>query len=151
MKPKAILYDLQNEVENPCKYCQNSLNDDMPQEWDEPCSICKHSGVMECFYDHSEFQPIGVGVSERSVSRMTIEQAITYFEDAVRETDEIIADCSLKLQKELLKQKKHFVIALTALQEKQERDKGCGLCADEADHNYPYCRWCGRKLGENNG
>lgn len=37
-----------------------------------------------------------------------LEQAIAYFEDAIKESDEIIAECSEKLQKELTEQKKHF-------------------------------------------
>ena len=41
-----------------------------------------------------------------------LEQAIAYFEDAIRESDEIIAECSEALQKELMEQKKHFEIAL---------------------------------------
>lgn len=53
-----------------------------------------------------------------------IEKAKEYFEDAVRETDEIIEDCSKALQEELLKQKTHFVTALKVLQEKAESDKG---------------------------
>lgn len=44
-----------------------------------------------------------------------IEAAIAYFKDAVRETDEIIADCSPDLQAELTEQKRHFVVALDAL------------------------------------
>ena len=41
--------------------------------------------------------------------------AITYFEDAVRESDEIIADCTEALQAELNEQKGHFIVALDAL------------------------------------
>ena len=41
-----------------------------------------------------------------------LEQAIAYFEDAIKESDEIIAECSEKLQKELTEQKKHFEVAL---------------------------------------
>ncbi|WP_265445064.1 hypothetical protein [Acetivibrio straminisolvens] len=43
------------------------------------------------------------------------EQAIAYFEDAIRESDEIIAECSEALQKELTKQKGHFEVALEAM------------------------------------
>lgn len=43
------------------------------------------------------------------------EQAIAYFEDAVRESDEIIADCSPALQVELTEQKSHFVVALEVM------------------------------------
>jgi hypothetical protein len=60
-----------------------------------------------------------------------IEKAIAYFEDAIRESDEIIAECSEELQKELTEQKGHFVVALEAMREKQEREKGCELCNAE--------------------
>lgn len=43
------------------------------------------------------------------------QQAITYFEDAVRESDEIIDDCSPVLQAELIEQKNHFVVALDVM------------------------------------
>jgi hypothetical protein len=43
------------------------------------------------------------------------QQAIAYFEDAVRESDEIIADCSPALQAELTAQKNHFVVALEVM------------------------------------
>ncbi len=44
-----------------------------------------------------------------------LEQAIAYFEDAIRESDEIIAECSEALQKELIEQKKHFKVALETM------------------------------------
>lgn len=62
---------------------------------------------------------------------MKTEQAITYFEDAVCESDEIIADCSPALQVELTEQKAHFVVALAALREKQERENPKPLTLDE--------------------
>ena len=43
-----------------------------------------------------------------------LESAIEYFEDAIFESNEIIADCSDDLKKELSKQKEHFVVALEA-------------------------------------
>jgi|GEM_PF-3916992 hypothetical protein len=54
-----------------------------------------------------------------------IEKAIAYFEDAVKESDEIIGDCSEALQAELTEQKQHFAVALDTLREKAEREKGC--------------------------
>jgi len=54
-----------------------------------------------------------------------LEQAIAYFEDAIRESDEIIAECSEALQKELMEQKKHFEVALEAM----KRQKGTLKCA----------------------
>lgn len=42
-------------------------------------------------------------------------QAAAYFEDAVRESDLIIVDCSDQLAAELAEQKEHFVVALEAL------------------------------------
>lgn len=44
-----------------------------------------------------------------------IQAAIAYFEDAVRESDEIIDECTPALQAELTEQKQHFVVALNAL------------------------------------
>lgn len=41
-----------------------------------------------------------------------LEQAIAYFEDAIRESDEIIAEYSEALQKDLIEQKNHFEVAL---------------------------------------
>jgi len=49
-----------------------------------------------------------------------LEQAIAYFEDAIRKSDEIIAECSEALQKELIEQKKHLEVALEAM----KRQKG---------------------------
>lgn len=46
-------------------------------------------------------------------------------------------------------------MAITALQEREERSKGCILCYTDAKYNpfvggYNYCPMCGRKLkGEN--
>lgn len=45
------------------------------------------------------------------------EKAIAYFEDAVREGDEIIADCSPNLQADLTEQKQHFVVALVIMRQ----------------------------------
>lgn len=44
-----------------------------------------------------------------------IEEAIKYFKDAIKESDEIMAECSEELQKELTEQKGHFEFALAAL------------------------------------
>ena len=44
-----------------------------------------------------------------------LEQAIAYFEDAIRESDEIIAECSEALQKELTEQKGYFEVALEVM------------------------------------
>lgn len=52
-----------------------------------------------------------------------IKKAIEYLDDACKESDEIISECSAQLQKELLEQKAHFVIALQALREKAENDR----------------------------
>jgi len=43
------------------------------------------------------------------------QQAIAYFENAVRESDEIIAGCTPDLQAELIEQKEHFVTALEVM------------------------------------
>ncbi|HBR33887.1 MAG TPA: hypothetical protein DD734_04580 [Firmicutes bacterium] len=44
-----------------------------------------------------------------------LKQAISYFEDAIKESNEIIAECSEDLQRELTEQKKHFEVALKAM------------------------------------
>lgn len=46
-----------------------------------------------------------------------IQAAIAYFEDAIRDTDEIIFECSEDLQAQLLAQKRHFIIALEAMRQ----------------------------------
>lgn len=43
------------------------------------------------------------------------DQAIAYFKKAIKESDEIIADCSPDLRAELTEQKEHFVTALETL------------------------------------
>lgn len=88
---------------------------------------------------------------------MNAERAIEYFEDAVRETDEIIADCSADLQAELTEQKEHFVVALTALREKREREKGCVWCKEDnkvfhdGQHYHMFCSYCGKRLKDDVG
>lgn len=44
-----------------------------------------------------------------------LESAIEYLEDAIKESDEIIADCSDNLKEELSKQKEHFITAVKAM------------------------------------
>ena len=67
-----------------------------------------------------------------------LKKAIAYFEDAIRESDEIVAECSEKLQKELTEQKKHFEVALKIM--KKWNGEG-------EDHKINFCPICGRKLG----
>ena len=43
---------------------------------------------------------------------------------------------------------KQAELAIEALKEKLEREKGCKMCSNFASK---YCPYCGRKLGENNG
>lgn len=49
------------------------------------------------------------------------DKAITYFEEAIRESDEIIAESSPRLKAELIEQKEHFLTALSALSEQANR------------------------------
>lgn len=60
---------------------------------------------LGCGYEHN------CGTSGCAI----LQAAIDYFEDAIRESDEIISDCSLDLQAELTKQKRYFQVALDAL------------------------------------
>ena len=52
-----------------------------------------------------------------------LEQAIAYFEDAIKEIDEIIFECSEKLQKVLTEQKKHFEVALKIMKNQNQENK----------------------------
>lgn len=52
-----------------------------------------------------------------------IEKAIAYFEDAIKESDEIIADCTESLQAELTEQKQHFVVALEVMRHTEPENK----------------------------
>jgi hypothetical protein len=63
--------------------------------------------------------------------------AVAYFEDAVKESDEIINDCSTDLQKELTEQKGHFIVALAALREKAEKP----AVAEEIKRNCNTCKF----------
>jgi len=56
-----------------------------------------------------------------------LEQAIAYFEDAIKESDEIIAECSEKLQKGLTEQKGHFETALKVMK-KWNGEGDCKYC-----------------------
>lgn len=72
---------------------------------------------------------------------MSIEAAMEYFRDAVRESDELIEEmkCSEMLKAELLKQKKHFEVALVALREQERREQGCEYCTPvEGDYGYQF-------------
>jgi ribosomal protein S18 acetylase RimI-like enzyme len=52
-----------------------------------------------------------------------VQAAIAYFEDAVKESNEIISDCTPALQAELTEQKQHFVVALEALRRAEPENK----------------------------
>lgn len=90
-----------------------------------------------------------------------INQAIAYFEDAIRESDEIIADCSEALQAGLTEQKRHFEVALAAIRRYQPEPKAvipnkripgigrCPTCKQDLcmdDEKLHYCPTCGTHL-----
>lgn len=52
---------------------------------------------------------------DQKTSSSRIKGAITYFEDAIDETDEIIAECSEDLQVALMEQKEFFVTAVDVM------------------------------------
>jgi hypothetical protein len=52
-----------------------------------------------------------------------LQAAIAYFEDAIRESDEIISECSPALQKELSEQKRHFEVALEVMRRPAPENK----------------------------
>ncbi len=91
-----------------------------------------------------------------------IKRAIAYFEDSIRASDEIIADCSPALQAELDEQKECFIVGVEALRSEAERSKGCEYCNSRfgiASHHINeaglqagtkrvanYCPMCGKRL-----
>jgi hypothetical protein len=106
-------------------------------------------------------QRAGARTSEIGGKPMKIHEAIAYFEDAIRESDEIIAECSEALQKELTEQKGHFEVALEAMKkqipQKVKKWEGlnetacpeCGFAFgyyDYDDEEFDYCYNCGQKL-----
>lgn len=85
--------------------------------------------------------------------------AITYFEDAILESDEIIAECTPRLQSELKKQKGYFDVALNALRKQNPQRVipikripklcKCPVCKTELcrdDEDLHYCPACGQAL-----
>jgi hypothetical protein len=92
---------------------------------------------------------------------MKIHEAIAYFEDAIRESDEIIAECSEALKKELTEQKGHFEVALEAMKKQIPQkvkiweglnETACPECGfafgyyDYDDEEFNNCYNCGQKL-----
>ncbi len=92
---------------------------------------------------------------------MTNEEAISYLENAICELDAGIKVYSGTIKEEFIEQRKCFAIALSALCEQAERDKGCDFCA--ADYSVmsgsrmtidgmhkgctaKFCPNCGRRL-----
>ncbi|SFH34535.1 hypothetical protein SAMN05660649_04838 [Desulfotomaculum arcticum] len=85
--------------------------------------------------------------------------AIKYFKDAIKESDEISAECSESLKTELTKQKGYFIIAVAAM-EKQTPNPvipnkriaelcKCPICKTELcrdDNDLNYCPTCGQAL-----
>ena len=62
-----------------------------------------------------------------------LKKAIAYFEDAIRESDEIIAERSEALQKELMEQKKHSEIALKIMK-KWNGEGDCKYCKNPSEY-----------------
>lgn len=99
---------------------------------------------------------------------MKLKLAFDYFNDAIKESDEIIEECNEDLKEMLIEQKEHFIIALKAL-EKQiskkpthvtaEKDTQIGSltfhkgtkiysckCGKWIGYRDLFCRYCGQKL-----
>lgn len=89
-----------------------------------------------------------------------LKQAIAYFEDAIRESNEIISGCTPKLQEELMKYTGHFEVALEAMRkqvpQKVKKWKGlnetacpCGFALGYYEYEgekFDYCYNCGQRL-----
>lgn len=86
-------------------------------------------------------------VEFEGVGRMReLELAIEYFEDAVRESDEIMEECSEDLKADLAEQKEYFITALEVLRQAGQK-KGCEHCRGwDSRCGANYCPMCGRKL-----
>lgn len=69
------------------------------------CGKSTRSGVVVCHACQDAMQ----------VDQKALLKSLTYFEDAVRESDEIIAECSPDFRAELIKQKRHFEAAIAAM------------------------------------
>jgi len=69
-----------------------------------------------------------------------LEEAIKYFEGAIKDSDEIIAEYSPELRKELTIQKGHFEIALKAM--KKQAATGCTFKCTDDDANLWECSKC---------
>ena len=71
-----------------------------------------------------------------------IDKAIEYLSDAVTETNEIISECSTALQAELIEQKRHFEVAISALQKQLQQESNEPLSLEElmVMENVPV--WC---------
>ena len=85
---------------------------------------------------------------------MRILNAIIYFEDAIKESDETIEDCSEKLKASLIEQKEHFIVALEALEKQfpkvpilDEEGLLCPNCS-KPTCSFDWCFSCGQRLAE---
>jgi hypothetical protein len=68
------------------------------------------------------------------------DKAIEYFDEAIRESDAIIAVCSPDLQAELTEQKAHFEVALAAMWEQEAARVLLKECLNQLEI---HCDTCG--------
>lgn len=75
------------------------------------------------------------------IDNTALQEAIAYFEDAVRESDEIIEDCSPDLQRDSTEQKEHFVVALEAMRRAEPANEPLTL-AELREVAQDLMAWC---------
>ena len=82
-----------------------------------------------------------------------LKPAIEYFKDAIKESDEIIEECSDDLKTELTKQKRHFIVAVAAMEKREPKkvikipgksSQACPVCGFNVCWNY--CPNCGQRM-----
>ena len=95
----------------------------------------------------------------KEIIELELKLAIEYFEDVIKESDEIIEECSDALKIELTEQKGHFVVAVAAMEKQIPRTVipnkripdlcKCPICKTKLcgdDENLHYCPTCGQAL-----
>jgi hypothetical protein len=134
----------------------------MPRLRRESIHVSGHSGGVHILRTQRIGEDGDAREGKRGRGRMKkLEKAIAYFEDAIRESDEIISECSEELQKELTEQKGHFEVALEAMKkqipQKVKKWEGlnetacpeCGIAFgyyEYDDEKFDYCYNCGQRL-----
>ena len=157
VKIRGINGPFTSYIENQCRRNGCNLSEMSPQELNEAVWECAFSNpecpifllyIVSCQaaelrarlsdYEDSGFMPDKLKElqenqkkEEQSNYQEQVQRAVEYFEDAIRESDEIISECSADLQAELQSQKDHFMVALDALRERNQGAQGARMGGGE--------------------